>query len=224
VPENVTQICLRFTHTPLGTGSNVPANYDFFIYRPAFAIGSSPQPFTPPILAEDQLSMTALLTHTATADSDSGLFRVFYGFTAPLWQLKKITMAFEVVDQLEISANGELHIPPDGSVALGVEEGKIVAMDSSGEEIPLGTGHIIADSTGTPLSARHILQISGGDVALADDVPADSIPLTINTRGANRINGHGQASERVTAGHSEGRAFVVNRHKSTENSQKSKNR
>jgi hypothetical protein len=149
VPENVTQICLRFTHTPLGTGSAVPADYDFYIHRPAFAIGSAPQAFIPPTLAEDRLSLadryqrvlatfrgavtqgqavaedivfpfpfmaaptctyaanesapaafpatpaksdmasittySALLTRTATADSDSGLFRVFYGFTVPLW-------------------------------------------------------------------------------------------------------------------------------------------
>jgi hypothetical protein len=89
-------------------------------------------------------------------------------------------MAFVVVDQLEISAEGELRVPSDGSVALGVEDGKIVAMDSSGEPIPIGDGHTIVDSTSTPLPARSILQISGGNVTLADDASADTTIVSIN--------------------------------------------
>jgi hypothetical protein len=149
VPENIVQICPRLNHMPYGTGSNVPANYDYYIYRPAIGVGTSAQPFIPTSYAEDQQALcdryqtvlatfrgpvtqgqtirqdivfpaqflakptctyaanafpptafssvplnsdtsgltaySALLTRTATTDSDSGLFRVFYGFTVPLW-------------------------------------------------------------------------------------------------------------------------------------------
>jgi hypothetical protein len=149
IPENMVQICLRFTHTPLGTGSNIPANYDFFIHRPALGVGNTGQPFPITTVAEDQQALwdryqrilatfrgtvtqgqtvtqdivfpqqfmatptcthaanettptafstqppksdmasttpySALLTRTATADSTSAFFRVFYGFTVPLW-------------------------------------------------------------------------------------------------------------------------------------------
>ncbi|MDR2677763.1 MAG: hypothetical protein LBB26_04380 [Puniceicoccales bacterium] len=149
VPADVVQICLRFTHTPLGAGSDVPAGYDFYIRRPALGAGNSEQPFPIKTLAEDQQALCdryqrvlaifrgavtqgqtivrdvlfphqfmaspvctyaanespptafstqtpksdisslttygALLTRTAIADSTSALFRVFYGFTVPLW-------------------------------------------------------------------------------------------------------------------------------------------
>jgi hypothetical protein len=149
IPENMVQICLRLTHTPLGTGSNIPADYDFYIHRPALGKGDTEQSFPVTTLAEDQQALwdryqrilatfrgsvtqgqavtedivfprqfmatpvcsyaanestpaafsaqpaksdmasltaySALLTRTATTDSTSALFRVFYGFTVPLW-------------------------------------------------------------------------------------------------------------------------------------------
>jgi hypothetical protein len=149
VPENIVQISLKFTHTPYGTGSNIPENYWFRIYRPALCIGATAQPFIPPATAEDRISLAdryqtilttfrgavtqgqvivqdvvfpaefmatptctyavnesaptaffatpltadmssptvncAKLTRKATADSDAGFFRVFYGFAVNLW-------------------------------------------------------------------------------------------------------------------------------------------
>ncbi|MDR0727675.1 MAG: hypothetical protein LBF26_02160 [Puniceicoccales bacterium] len=149
IPANVVQICLRFTHTPYGTGSSVAADYGFRIYRPAVGMGNTEQPFpiiTPEadqkaLCARYQRILTAFrgsvtqgqpvvqdvvfpeqfmavpsctyaanesaptafsalplpadtsgptvycakLTRTATADSASAFFRVFYGFTVPLW-------------------------------------------------------------------------------------------------------------------------------------------
>jgi hypothetical protein len=57
IPANVTQICLRFVHTPIGSGSAVPSGYEYRIYRPAIGIGSSEQPFSLWPLAEDQTRM-----------------------------------------------------------------------------------------------------------------------------------------------------------------------
>jgi hypothetical protein len=89
-------------------------------------------------------------------------------------------MAFKVVDQFEISESDELQAPPAGLVALGVVDGKITALDSSGDPVPIGSGHTIAGSDGTQFPARHILKISGNDVTLADNASADTTLLTIN--------------------------------------------
>jgi hypothetical protein len=91
-------------------------------------------------------------------------------------------MPVKILDQLEIKDNGskDLGTPPGGLVALGVMDGKVVAVDASGDSVPIGSGHTILNGTGTALPARSFLKISGGDVVLADDAQGDTTLLTVN--------------------------------------------
>jgi hypothetical protein len=90
-------------------------------------------------------------------------------------------MAHRIKDQLEVlNQSTALATPQTGMAAIGVVSGRVVAKGNSGEDIPVGSGHAIADSSGTQLPARGVLKISGPNVVLADDSSAGTTLLTIN--------------------------------------------
>ncbi|MDR0428574.1 MAG: hypothetical protein LBG86_00885 [Puniceicoccales bacterium] len=57
IPEDAVQICLRIVHIPYGTGSSIPNNYEYRIYRPALGIGSEEQAFHQRGKNEDSITL-----------------------------------------------------------------------------------------------------------------------------------------------------------------------
>jgi hypothetical protein len=67
-------------------------------------------------------------------------------------------MAHRIKDQLEVlNQSTALATPQTGMAAIGVVNGRVMAKGNSGEDIPVGIGHVISDGEGTDLPTEKIL-------------------------------------------------------------------
>jgi hypothetical protein len=95
-------------------------------------------------------------------------------------------MAHSIKDQLElVNQPTDLATPGVGMAAIGVVNGRVVALGSFGEDIPVGIGHVVSDGDGTEFPPEGKLQFSGGGVQVSDDPANNATLITINGSGNN---------------------------------------